>query len=60
MKSVKSNPSVGNVIMTNLKDPRLPIGAVKMSQHFYTFRGKIEIHYIKDVEKNIFFDFKFK
>ena len=60
MKSVKSNPSVGNVIMTNLKDPRLPIGAVKMSQQFNTFRGKIEIHYIKDVAKNIFFDFKFK
>ena len=60
MKSVKSNPSAGKVIMTNLKDTRLPNGAVKMSQQFNTFRGKIEIHYIKDVAKNIFFDFKFK
>ena len=60
MKSVKSNPFTGKVIMTNLKDTRLPNGAVKMSQQFNTFRGKIEIHYIKDVAKKIFFDFKFK
>ena len=60
MKSVQSNPAAGKVIMTNLNDRCLPSGAVKMSQSFNTYRGRIEIHYVHDGVNNIYFDFKFK
>ena len=60
MESAKSNPSAGKILNIRLKDSRLPKGAVKMSQVFDTSIGKIDIHYVWDKARNIFFDFKFK
>ena len=60
MDSAKSNPSAGKVLNIKLKDTRLPEGSVKMSQIFDTSKGRIQIHYVWDKVKNMFFDFKFK
>ena len=60
MQSVKSAPTAGQVIMTNLNDPRFPEGTVKMAQSFDTFVGKIQIHYNHAAKLGLFFDFKFK
>jgi hypothetical protein len=60
MEEIKSNPSQGKIIMGNLKDTRLNSDCVKMSYVRTTSEGKVEIHYIWDKAKNVFFDFKFK
>ncbi len=60
MKSVKSNPSGGKIIMRRLGDPQLPRDAVKMSQVVRWKSGKAEIHYIYSKTMDIYFDFKFK
>ena len=59
MESAQSNPTAGHVIQKQLGDPRLS-DCVKMSQYFDTSKGGIEIHYVWNQVKNIFFDFKFK
>ena len=60
MDEIKSNPSQGKIIMENLKDTRLNSDCVKMSYIRTTSEGKVEIHYIWDKAKDVFFDFKFK
>ena len=60
MKAARSDPMGGKVIMKELHDPRLPAGFVKLQQYFETSKGPIEIHYVGDLAKQVFYDFKFK
>ena len=60
MESAQSDPSKGNMILNKLKDTRFPADFSKYAQSFDTSIGKIEIHYVGNVAKNIFGDFKFK
>ena len=59
MKSAKSRPEAGKVIIPKLSDPRIPNGFVKLQQTFHTSQGTINIHYIGNVAKKVFTDFKF-
>jgi hypothetical protein len=60
MESAKSNPSAGKVIISKLKDTRFPSDFSKFQQTFHTSKGKIVIHYVGNLAKKIFTDFKFK
>lgn len=60
MESAKSNPSEGKIIISKLKDVRFPPDFSKFQQTFSTTKGKIVIHYVGNVTRNIFTDFKFK
>ena len=60
MESAKSNPSAGKVIIPRLKDTRFPTDFSKFQQVFNTSKGRVVIHYVGNLAKRIFTDFKFK
>ena len=60
MKAARSDPMGGEVIINKLNDPRFPSGFVKLQRKFETSKGQVIIHYVGDLAKQVFYDFKFK
>lgn len=60
MESAKSNPAAGKMIIPKLKDIRFPSDFSKFQQVFNTSNGKVVIHYVGNLAKRVFTDFKFK
>ena len=58
MDSVKSNPWGGRIIQSDLGDPRLLEGTVKMAKDVSWTYGHVDIHYLYH-ERVGFFDFKY-
>lgn len=56
--SVKSNPWGGRIIKSDLGDPRLLEGTVKMAKDVSWTYGHVDIHYLYH-ERVGFFDFKY-
>ena len=58
MDSVKSNPWGGRIIKSDLGDPRLLEGTVKMAKDVSWTYGHVDIHYLYH-ERVGFLDFKY-